>query len=107
MRRDLGAGLDQALHGLDRLLEHLPLGSIEIDLDDLLDAIGADHHRHAHIHALHAVFAVEVGGAGQHAALVLEIALGHLDGGGGGRVEGRAGLQQVDDLAAAACACAR
>src|SRR6185369_8741065 len=102
MRSDLGAGVDQALHGVDRLLEHRPLRRIEVDLDDLLDAIGTNHYGHAHIHALHAVFAVEVGGAGEHAALVLEVALGHLDGGGRGRVEGGAGLQQVDDLAAAA-----
>ena len=102
MRRDLGAGLDQPLHRLHRLLEHRPLRRIEVDLDDLLDAVGADHHRHADVHALHAVLAVEVGGAGQHAALVLEVALGHLDRGGGRRIEGGAGLQEVDDLAAAA-----
>ena len=61
----------------------------------------ADHDRHADIHVLDAVLAVEVGGAGQHALLVLEVALGHGDGRGGRRIEGRAGLQQVDDLAAA------
>ena len=77
------------------------LGRVELDLDDLLHAVGADHHRHADVHVLHAVLAVEVGGAGQHAALVLEVALGHRDGGGGRRIEGRAGPEQGDDLAAA------
>ena len=72
-----------------------------LDLEDALDAAVADHHRHADIHALHVVFAVEIGGAGQHALLVLEVALGHGDGRGGRRIEGRAGLEQVDDLAAA------
>src|SRR5215207_6452738 len=100
LRGDLRAGLDQALHRLHRLDEHLPLRGIEVDLDDLLHAVGADHHGNADVHALDAVLAVEEGGAGQHAALVLEVALGHLDGGGGRRIERRTRLQQVDDLAA-------
>jgi len=33
-----------------------------------LDAIRADHHRHADEHVLHAIFALEIGGAGQNAA---------------------------------------
>jgi hypothetical protein len=43
----------------------------------------------------------QVGGAGQDALLVLQVALGHLDGRGCRRVEGRAGLQQANDLGAA------
>src|SRR3990170_1279550 len=31
MLRDLAAGLDQALHRLHRLQEHLPLGCVEVD----------------------------------------------------------------------------
>src|SRR6476659_9839722 len=46
------------------------LGAAEVDLDDALDALGADHHRHADIEIADAVFAVEPGGAGQHALLV-------------------------------------
>ena len=42
-----------------------------------------------------------MGGAGQNPALVAQVALGHGDGGSGGRVEGGAGLEEVDDLAAA------
>ena len=48
---------------------------------DPLDAAGADHRGHADVHALEAVGAVDVGGAGQDALLVLEVGLGHLDGG--------------------------
>src|SRR6476661_8688949 len=70
IRRDLLAGLDQALHRGDRLVEL-----------DALDALGADHHRHADVEPLNAVLAVQPGGARQHAFLVLEIALGHRDGG--------------------------
>src|SRR3546814_2531324 len=47
------------------------------------------------------VLADEVGRAGQHPLLVLEEGLGHQDRRGGRRVEGRAGLQQADDLGAA------
>ena len=91
----------------DRFLEHGALGAVELDLDDALDALGADHHRHADIEILHAVFAVEPGGAGQHALLVAQIAFRHRDGGGRRRVEGRAGLEQVDDLGAAVARCVR
>ena len=56
------------------------------DLDNTLDALRSDHDGHADIHVLHAVFAVEVGGAGQHALLVPEIALGHRNGGRGGLI---------------------
>src|SRR5262249_51786877 len=47
--REALAGLDEALHGIDRLLEHCALVLVELDLDDALDALGADHHRHADI----------------------------------------------------------
>ena len=70
----LGAIVMQAstsdLHGGDRFVEHRALGAVELDLDDALDALGADHRRHADIEILDAIFAVEMGGAGQHALLV-------------------------------------
>src|SRR5262245_63010892 len=68
--RDLLAGVDQPAHRVGRLLEHRPLGAVELDLDDALDALRAEHDRHADIEILHAVLAVEIGGAGQHALLV-------------------------------------
>src|SRR5215468_10086897 len=61
IRRDLLAGIDQALNGADRLVEGLAVLARKIDLDDALDALGADHHGHADIHVLHAVLAVEIG----------------------------------------------
>src|SRR5258708_2484269 len=99
--RDLLAGIDQALHRADRLVEGFAVLAGQLDLDDALDALRADHDGHADIHVLHAVFAVEIGRAGQHALLVAQIALGHRDRGCRRRVECRAGLQWVDDLGAA------
>src|SRR5205085_9016951 len=90
-----------AAHRADGLVEHLALGRIESELDHALDALRADHHRYADVQVLHAVWAVEIGRAGEHALLVLEIALRHRDRRGGRRIEGRAGLEQGDDLAAA------
>ena len=45
--------------------------------------------------------AVKIGGAGQHPALVLEVALGHGDRGGRWRVKGGTRLEKAYDLAAA------
>ena len=51
--------------------------------------------------SLSPIFAAEVGGHGQNAFLVLEIARGHGDGAFGRGVEGRSGFQQRHNLAAA------
>src|SRR3984957_931627 len=48
-----------------------------------------------------AILPGQMGRAGQHAALILQIGFGPSDCCSGRRVEGRAGLQQIDDLAAA------
>src|SRR6478609_5667937 len=96
--RDLLASLDQAFHRGDRLVELGAFGARQVELDD---ALGANHHRHADVKPLHAVLAVQPGGAGQHALLVEQVALRHRDGGRSRRVERRAGLEQVDDLGAA------
>ena len=100
MRHDL-AGLAQACTAATDLSNMLLLAPVELDLDDALDAAGADHRRHADIGVLDAVFAVEMRGAGQHALLVLEIGFGHRDRRSRRGVIGRAGLQQADDLGAA------
>src|SRR3954470_9031475 len=89
---DLLAGIDQALHRADRFVEGLAVLAGELDLDDALNALGADHDGDADIHVLHAVFALEVGGRGQHALLVTQIALGHRDRGRRRRIEGQTGL---------------
>src|SRR6202040_3398827 len=101
IRRDLLAGLDQRFHRAHRLLEHAALGAVELDLDDALDALAADHHRHADIEVLDAIFAIEPGGGRQHALLVAQIAFRHGDRRRGRRVKRRAGAQQAHDLAAA------
>src|SRR5208283_2395837 len=59
-RVDRLASLDQALHGCDRFFKHLLFGWIECNLDNFLDAIGADHHRHADIKIPDAIFPVEL-----------------------------------------------
>src|SRR5439155_22765422 len=99
--RDLLAGVDQALDRADRFVEGFAILAGQLDLDDTLDALRADDDGNADIHVLHAVFAVEIGSAGQHALLVPQVALRHRDRGSGRRVEGRTGLEEVDDLGAA------
>ena len=68
-------GLDQRLHRSDRLVEHRLLLGVQLDLDDALDAAGADHHRHADIEALDAVFAVQQAAQGSTRFLSLQIGL--------------------------------
>ena len=75
--------------------------AIEGDLDDPLDAIGADDDRHADIKAFDAIFAIELRGAGQNPALVAQIGFRHGDRRGRRRIKSRAGLQETDDFAAA------
>src|SRR6188508_1907658 len=99
--RDLLTGFDQAFHRVGGLVELGALGAGQLKLDDALDALGADHHRHPDIKPLDAIFAVQPCRAGQHALLVEQKALRHRDRGGGRRIERRAGLEQVDDLCAA------
>src|SRR3546814_9797393 len=65
-------------------------------------AARADLHRYAHIQAIDAIFAVDIGGAGQDALLVAQIGFGHSDAARGRSVEGRTGAEQRDDLATAA-----
>src|SRR5258708_11764578 len=101
IRRDLLAGIDEALHGTDRFIEGFAVLAGQLNLDNPLDTLRPNHDGHADIHVLHAIFAVEVGGAGHHALLVLEIALGHRDRGSRRRIEGRAGFEEDDDLGTA------
>src|SRR5947209_17272506 len=59
-RVDLLAGFDQALHGRHRFGEHLFLARVELDLDDLLHAVGAKDDGHADIEIVDAILAVEI-----------------------------------------------
>src|SRR5689334_18034742 len=101
IRSDLLAGLDQPLHRLRRFLERVTFRAVERNFDDALDALAADHHRHADVKILDAVFAVEPGRGRHHALLVEKVALRHRDGRRSRRIERRARLEQIDDLRAA------
>src|SRR5262249_23729305 len=78
--RDFLASFDQRCDGLCRLFEHGAFGAVQLNLDDALDALRADHGGHADIKVLDPVLAVKVGRARKHALLVLEKALRHGDG---------------------------
>src|SRR5882762_6997371 len=97
----LASDVDQPLHRLDRFVEFGLLLTVEADLDDALDPAGADHHRHPNIKVVDTVLPGQPGGAGQYPLLVAQIGLGHRDRRAGRGVEGRAGLQEIDDLGAA------
>src|SRR6185437_7419752 len=73
------AGIDQPLDRTGRLGELRLLGLRQLQFDDTLDSLFADHRGHADIEILDAVRTVDIGGAGQHALLVLQIALRHRD----------------------------
>src|ERR1700760_4620299 len=99
--QQLFADFAEIADGTGRFIELGLLAGIHLDFDDPLDAVGADDHRNTDIEVLHAVLAGEIGGAGQNALLVEGEGLRHRDAGRGRRIEGRAGLQEIDDLAAA------
>src|SRR5258707_12374778 len=95
---ELEASVHQPAYGIDGLFHHRPLGTIEFDLHDPLDALSSDHDGDAHVEVPYAEFAVEVGGAGQDPLLVAKKALRHGDRGRGRSIERRTGFQQVDDF---------
>src|ERR1017187_1849069 len=90
-----GQQSDELLDGGGGLLESGGLFRGELELDDPLDAPGAEHDWHAHEDAVDPVLALEVRGARQDLLAVVENRLGHLDGGRGRGVIGRARLQEV------------
>src|SRR6185437_14564679 len=94
---------EQRLNGCDGFVEHLPFAAVESDLDDPLDAAGADHRRYADIEILDAVLAGQPGGARQYALLVAQKGLSHLDGGRRRRIEGRRSRRRRRASAARSC----
>src|SRR6266478_9765613 len=95
---ELEAGVHQPPYGIDGFFQHRPLGPIEFDLHDPLDALSSDHDGDAHIEVPYAEFAIEVGGAGQDPLLVAKKGLRHGDRRRGRSIERRTGFQQVDDF---------
>src|SRR5690606_20150257 len=85
----------------NRLGRPLECGSLlggKLDLDDLLEPLAAELTRHPEEETLHAVLALQPGGAGEDTLLVLDDRLRHLHGARGGRVVGGAGLEVLHDL---------
>src|SRR5262249_61969751 len=65
--RDFLASFDQRCDGLGRLFEHGAFGAVQLNLDDALDALRADHGGHAGIKGFYSVLALEVGRARENA----------------------------------------
>src|SRR5262252_687792 len=76
---ELLPGFDHLAYSRGRLVEHRLLLRGQLDGDDLLDAAGAQHDRHAQVQILVPVLAVQVRRAGQQALLVLEVGGRHRD----------------------------
>ena len=83
------------------MFEHGTFGAVQLNLDDAVDALRADHRGHADIQILNSIFAVQISRTGEHALLVPEEALRHGDGGGSRRVIGGAAFEQVDNFGTA------
>jgi len=69
---------DQLLDGGGRLLKRGVLFRCELDFDDLLDAARAELHGDSDVQALDAVFAFEIGGAGQNFLAGVENGVNHF-----------------------------
>src|SRR5439155_8761627 len=93
--------IDEAPNGRDRFVKQGLLCPVQRNLDHPLHAASADDNRHADIETFDPVLAVEIGGTGQHALLVLEMALVHLDRRGCRGVVCGPRFQKADDLRAA------
>src|SRR5688500_12740587 len=88
-------------HGVRALTEIGALLRRELHFDDLLESLPTELAGNAEKEARHAVLALEPGGAGQDALLVEHDRLGHLHGGGRGRVVRGSRLEELHDLRAA------
>src|SRR5262249_55384715 len=71
IRCDLLASLDQRCDRLGRLFEHGTFSAVQLNLDDALDALRADHGGHTHIKGLDPLLPVEIGPAKKNALLFL------------------------------------
>ena len=69
---------DHLAHSVGGLPQRFLLGVVQLDLEDLLDALSAELHGDAHVEAVDPVLALEVGGAGQHTLLVEHHRVDHL-----------------------------
>ena len=94
------AGIDQAAHRINGIVEHRLFIVVQLDLDNPLGTIGTDYRRHADIHVTDTELAIQLSRTGQNAFFVIQIGFGHLDGGRSRGVEGGTGFQQLHDFGA-------
>src|SRR4029453_19119677 len=95
-----GEDADDLADGVGRLVQEPLLLLGEIELDDLLDSTGPHLDRHAHVEILDAVFALEIGRAGEDPLLVEHDRIDYLSRGRTGCVP-RRGAEQLHELAPA------
>src|SRR5258706_6399707 len=96
--------VDDLEHVVDRArtaMQRLGLVGHQLDLDHLDGTARTETAGHTGEDAAQTELTVEAHAAGQHLAGVEQDGVDHLRRGGAGRVEGAAGLEQVDDLGAA------
>ena len=89
-----------ALVCFGRTLKGAEFTLVQLQLKDLLDTLGAQHHRHTDVDVLDTVLTGQVGRGRQDFLLIVENRATHVDTGRRGSVVSRAGLEQFDDLAA-------
>src|SRR5215212_10017031 len=90
---------DDLADGVGGVLEGPVLVVAQLELDDLLDAGGAELHRDTHVQAVDSVLAVEEGRAREEPLLVEQHSVDHLRAGRPRRVPGGR-AEQVHDLTA-------
>src|ERR1700734_3438057 len=88
-------------HGGGRFVQRSFFVGLELDLDNLLDAFGAEFYRDTDKQAANSVLAFEVRSARQDFFLVLQDRIHHFEHSGGRRIISRACFQQVYNFRAA------
>src|SRR5690606_34930194 len=92
---------DEFFDGVHALLEIGLLLLGQLQLDNPLDAVGAQYDGNAHIVTAHAVFTITVRSARNETLLVANHGFDHLGARSRRSIVGAAGLQQVDNFFAA------
>src|SRR6202050_4737080 len=83
-----------------RLVQRRFFLGLELDLDNLFDAFGAELHRNANKQTAKSVFTFEVSSAGQDFFLILQDSFDHFEHGGRGSVISRSCFQHVPEFPA-------
>src|SRR5439155_8357744 len=88
-------------HRIRALLQRCLLVRRQLDFNDLLQPLAPQLARHAEVHALHAVLALEPRGTGQNALLIADDGFRHLHGARRRRIVRRSRLEELHNLGAA------